>query len=50
MDRYDTLVANEIPGLEQSILDSIDKQIELNIQKFNLELTVTLNMNQATRD
>ncbi len=50
MDRYDTLVANEIPGLEQSILDSIDKQIELNVQKFNLELTITLNMNQATRD
>ena len=50
MDRYDTLVASEIPGLEQSIQDAIDKQIEINVEKFNLRLTVILDMNQATRD
>jgi hypothetical protein len=49
-DRYDELISNFIPDLEQNIQDSLDKQIELNVQKFNLKLTVTLDMNQATRD
>ena len=50
MNRYDELIASEIPGLEQSIQDAIDKQIEINVEKFNLKLTVILDMNQATRD
>jgi hypothetical protein len=49
-DRYDELISNFIPDLKQNIQDSLDKQIELNVQKFNLKLTVTLDMNQATRD
>ena len=50
LDRYDEIVSDFIPGLQQSIQDTIDKQIENNIQKFNLEIEVTLDMNQATRD
>ena len=50
LDRYDELVSNFIPGLQQNILDAVDKQIELNIKKFNLEITVTLDMTQAERD
>ena len=50
IDRYDELVSNFIPQLQQNIQDSIDKQIELNVKKFNLEIDVTLNLNQATRD
>ena len=50
LDRYDTLVSNEIPGLIQSIQDSLDKQIELNIKKFNMEVTITLDMADAERD
>ena len=50
IDRYDELVSDFIPQLHQSIQDSIDKQIELNVEKFNLEITVTLDLNQATRD
>ena len=50
IDRYDELVSDFIPQLQQSIQDAIDKQIELNVQKFNLEITVTLDLNQATRD
>jgi multidrug resistance efflux pump len=50
IDRYDELVSDFIPQLQQNIQDSIDKQIELNVKKFNLEIDVTLNLNQATRD
>ena len=50
LDRYDELVSNFIPDLQQSIQDVVDKQIELNIQKFNMEIKITLDMNQATRD
>ena len=50
IDRYDELVSDFIPQLQQDIQDSIDKQIELNVKKFNLEIDVTLNLNQATRD
>ena len=50
LDRYDELVSNFIPGLQQNILDSVDKMIETNIEKFNLEITVTLDLTQATRD
>jgi multidrug resistance efflux pump len=50
LDRYDTLVSNEIPNLSQSIQDALDKQIELNIKKFNMEVTLTLDMAEAERD
>ena len=50
LDRYDTLISNEIPQLAQSIQDAIDKQIELNIKKFNMEVDITLNFSEAERD
>ena len=49
-DRYDTVISSEIPQLQQDIQDALDKQIEINVQKFNLKLKITLDMNQATRD
>lgn len=50
IDRYDELVSDFIPNIQQSIQDAIDKQIENNIQKFNIEIEVALDMSQATRD
>ena len=50
LDRYDEVVSNVIPGIQQDILDTVDKQIELSIKKFNLKIEVTLDMTQATRD
>ena len=50
IDRYDELVSSFIPDINQSIQDAIDSQIENNIQKFNIEITVALDMSQATRD
>ena len=50
MDRYDELVSDFIPGLEQDIIDNIDEQIDLQIQAFNLEIEVRLDMAEAERD
>ena len=50
IDRYDELVSDFIPDLQQSIQDAIDTQIEINVQKFNMEIEITLNMNEATRE
>ena len=50
LDRYDELVSDFIPQLYQNVQDALDKQIEINIQKFNYEITITLDLNQATRD
>ena len=50
IDRYDELISSFIPDIKQSIQDSLDKQIEINITKFNLEIEITLDMDQATRD
>ena len=50
LDRYDELVSDFIPQLRQNIFDSPDKQIEINIKKFNMEIEISLNMDQATRD
>lgn len=50
IDRYDELVSDFIPDLQQSIQDTIDKQVEINVEKFNMEIEITLNMDQATRD
>lgn len=50
IDRYDELVSDFIPDLKQSVQDAIDKQIEINVQKFNMEIEITLDMDQATRD
>ena len=50
LDRYDELVSDFIPQLQQNIQDEIDKQIEINIRKFNMEVEITLNMDKATRD
>lgn len=50
IDRYDEVTVSLIPELEQSKLDAIDKQIEISVQKFDVELEITLNMNEATRN
>lgn len=50
MDRYDELVSDFIPGLENDIQDAIDEEIELNIKKFNLEFEVKLDIADAQKD
>ena len=50
MDRYDELVSDFIPGLQQDIQDAIDQQIEINIKKFNYEVEIKLDMSEAERE
>lgn len=47
IDRYDELISDFIPGLQQNVQDAIDKQIEINVQKFNLEIDVALDLREA---
>ena len=50
MDRYDTLVSDTIPGLNSSIQDAIDKQIDIQIQEFDMEIEIRLKLSEAERD
>ena len=50
MDRYDELVSDTIPGLQDSIQDAIDEKIELQIEKFNMEIEIRLDLAEAERD
>ena len=50
MDRYDTLVSDFIPGLYESIQDAIDKQIDIQIEQFDMEIEIRLKMSEAERD
>ena len=50
IERYDELVSSEIPGLEDDIQEAIDKQIEIQIEKFNMEIEIRLDLAEAERD
>ena len=50
LDRYDELVSDFIPSIYDEIEQAFDQQIEINVQKFNMELEITLDMNEATRE
>ena len=50
IDRYDELISSEIPGLEDDIQDAIDQQIEIQIEKFNMEIEIRLDLAEAERD
>lgn len=50
LERYNTLVGEEIPSSEQALIDQTDQKIELLMEEFNLELDVRLNLAEAERD
>lgn len=50
IDRYDELISSFIPDIEDSIQDATDKQIEININKFTMEVELRLDMAAAERD
>lgn len=50
MERYDELISSFIPDIEDAIQDAIDKEIEINIQKFTMEVELRLDMAEAERD
>ena len=50
MEYYENLVSETIPDLEAQIQDAMDKQIEIQIQKFTMEVEIRLEMAEAERD
>lgn len=50
LDRYTTLVSEEIPDLKESIQDNLDKEIEIKIKKFTMAVEIRLEMGEAERD
>lgn len=47
ISEYDKTVTDTIPELEKDIQDAIDKQIEINIEKFNMEIKIRLDLKEA---
>ena len=50
ISEYDELVSETIPELEDDIQAAIDEQIEIQIEKFNMEIELRLDMAEAERD
>ena len=50
LDRYDELVSNFIPEIEQKIQDAIDEMVEKQIERFNKGIDLRLDMAEAERD
>ena len=50
MDRYDEVITNVLPGLEADIQSAVDEKIDLQIEKFNMEIEIRLNLAEAERD
>ena len=47
MEKYDELISDTIPGLQDEIQDAVDQQIEIQIEKFNMEIEIRLNLKEA---
>ena len=50
MEHYNELVSSFVPEIEDAIQDTIDEEIENNIQKFTMEVELRLDMAEAERD
>ena len=50
IQRYDKIISEEIPGLEKSIQEAIDKQTEINIKKFKIKVDLEMDMSEAQRE
>ena len=50
INRYDDLITDMIPGLEEDIQSAIDEKIDLQIEKFDMEIEIRLNLAEAERD
>ena len=50
LNRYDTLLTDEIPSLKADIQEAINKQIELKLDAFHQEIEIRLEMSEAERN
>ena len=50
MSRYDEIVTDLIPDLEADIQSAVDEKIDLQIEKFDMEIELRLDLAEAERD
>lgn len=50
LDRYDEVITDLIPGLEKDIQSAVDEKIDLQIEKFDMEIELRLNLAEAERN
>lgn len=50
ISRYDTITSDEIPDLQDKMQEALDKQIELQIDKFKMSVDLKIDMAEAERD
>ena len=50
MERYEEVIHNEIPEMQEAIQEIIDREIEINIQKLNMEVELRLDLTEAQKD
>lgn len=50
IQRYDKIVSEEIPNLQKSVQEAIDKQTQINIQKFKVKVDLEMDMSEAQRE
>ena len=50
IDRYDQVITDLIPGLEEDIQSAVDEKIDLQIEKFDMEIEIRLDLAEAERD
>lgn len=50
IERYDELITDMIPGLEADIQAAMDEKIDLQIEKFDMEIELRLDLAEAERD
>ena len=50
MEEYDTVITDTIPEIENAIQDAIDREVEINIKKLNMEVELRLDLSEAQKD
>ena len=50
IDRYDEVITDLIPGLKDDIQEAVDEKIDLQIEKFDMEIEIRLKLAEAERD
>ena len=50
IDRYDELVTDFMPELEADVQEAINQQIELQVEAFNMEMEIRLDLSEAERE
>lgn len=50
LENYDDLILDTIPEIENALDDIVDREVEINIQKLNMEVELRLDLTEAQKD